>query len=82
MDSLGKWYRAFGGWGMAAGEVAVLLVSGFDINWNADTELVNMYADTKKGDKWGGDIPGELDRIICHMSTPTRVIFLTWRQLP
>ena len=37
-DDLGKRYRVFGGWGMVAGKVEVLLVvSRFDVDRGADS---------------------------------------------
>ena len=42
MDGLGKSYGTFGGWGMAAGKVEVLLVvGGFDVDGGAEARLVN-----------------------------------------
>lgn len=62
MDNLGKWFGAFSRMGKAAGEVEVLLmVSGFDVVWGAETKLFNMYANMKKdgmGERCG---PGKLE---------------------
>ena len=37
--------------GVATGEVEILLVvSGFDVDWDAEAERVNMYVDMGRGD--------------------------------
>ena len=41
-DGLGKRYKTFSGWGMAAGKVEVLLVvGGFDVDGGVEARLVN-----------------------------------------
>ena len=51
---------AFGGWGMVAGKVEVLLVvSGLDVNRSVEAKLVNI----KDGDMGGGDCSGEPDKV-------------------
>ena len=64
MDSLGKKYGTFDGWGMSAGEVEVLLVvSGLDVDRSAKALLDNMYVSNNKGDMGREDGPGKLDRV-------------------
>ena len=63
-DGLGKRYRTFSGWGMAAGKVEVLLVvGGFDVDGCAEVRLVNKDVNIQEGDMGRGDGPGKSDRI-------------------
>ena len=59
-DGLGKRYRTFSGWGMAAGKVeALLVVGGFDVDGCADVRLVNKGVNIQEGDMGRGDGPGK-----------------------
>ena len=63
-DGLGKRYRTFSGWGMAAGKVEVLLVvGGFDVDGSAEARLVNKDLNIQEGDMGRGDGPGKSDRV-------------------
>ena len=63
-DGLGKRYRTFSGWGMAAGKVeALLVVGGFDVNGGVEAILVNKDVNIKEGDKGRGDGPGKSDTV-------------------
>ena len=58
-NSLGKRYRAFGEWGMAAGKVEILLVaSGLDVDRSSEALLVDLFVSIKEG-----DMGGEMDQV-------------------
>ena len=51
INNLGKRYGAFNTWGLAAGEVGVLLVvDGLDVDRGAEAKLVNMYVNFNESD--------------------------------
>ena len=58
-------YGAFGGGGMTAIVVEVLLrVGGFDVDRGAEMTMFNTDIDVQKRDMGGGSVPGEVDRIL------------------
>ena len=58
-------YGAFGGSGVTAMVVEVLLEVGrFDVDRGAEMDIFNMDVDVQKGARGGGSAPGEVDRIL------------------
>ena len=58
-------YGAFGGGGVTAMVVEVLLeVGGFDVDRDAEMAMFNTDIDVQKSDMGGGSVPGEVDRIL------------------
>ena len=54
----GVMYGAFGGGGVTAVVVEVLLgVGGFDVDRGAEVTMFNMYIDVQKSDMVGGSVP-------------------------
>ena len=62
-DSLGKRYGTFGKWGMAVGEVEVLLVVG-----GAEAELINKYVNIKENNMEGEMVHSKSNRIVTSES--------------
>ena len=57
-------YGAFGGDGMTAVVVEVLLrVGGFDVDKGAEVTIFNTNIYVQKSDMGGGSVPGDVDRI-------------------
>ena len=72
MDSLVKRYGAFGGWGITAGKVVVLLViTEFDVGRSAEAYLVKMYVNIMGGE----DGPSKTDRIVTIEMLKEKVYF-------
>ena len=60
----GERYGAFGGGGMTAMVVEVLLgVGGFDVDRVAEMTMFNMDIDVQKSDMGGGSVPGKVNGI-------------------
>ena len=58
-------YGAFGRCGVTAMVMEILLgVGGFDVDRGAEMTVVNTDIDIQKSDLGGGDVPGEVDRIL------------------
>ena len=58
-------YGAFGGGGVTAVVVEVLLgVGGFDVDRGVEMTMFNTDIDVQKSDMGGGSVPGEVDGIL------------------
>ena len=65
LSGKGVRYGAFGGGGVTAMVVEVLLgVGGFDVDRGAEMTMSNTDIDFQKSDMGGGRVPGKVDRIL------------------
>ena len=64
-SGMGVRYGAFGGGGVTAVVVEVLLgVGGFDVDRGVEMTMFNTDIDVQKSDMGGGSVPGEVDGIL------------------